>query len=119
MSVLTPILCLTIVGYLEARGEPDDGMLLVMDVVATRAEQMNMPICDVVSQPNQFYFDPGFRSDTDEWREAFYSAAALVLLGERPRTGATNFHSGPLPDWTNDAEFIGKWGNHMFWRIEP
>lgn len=118
MSTLTPILCLTIVGYLEARGEGLDGMSFVMDVAMTRAVENNIGVCDVVSQPGQFHFDPSFRSNTEEWQEAFGLAAAMVLLDDRPRTGATHFHSGPPPSWTSDADFIGKWGNHMFWRIE-
>lgn len=111
-------LCLAIMAYLEARGEGPDGMLMVMDVAATRAEETRKDLCQVVAEPNQFAFDPAFRSDTPQWQEALALAHRVAVLDDRPRTGATNFHSGPPPGWTKHAQFIGKWGNHMFWRIE-
>lgn len=115
---MSVILCLATMAYLEARGEGVEGMLFVMDVAATRAELENKDVCEIVAEPGQFAYEPEFWSDTSQWQEALRMAGALAILDQRPHSGATHFHSGPPPSWTKDAELVGKWGNHTFWRIE-
>ena len=111
---------------LEAGGEPKDGMLAVADVVMERVDHENWPndICSVVQEPNQFAYksilqmSDLIRKSPRVWMEAFDVARSVVVDGERLHMGATHFHSGKNPWWTRDAEYVGSYGGHKFWRLE-
>lgn len=119
------LICVAIAAFLEARGEGPDGMLAVADVVMERVDDPRWPDdpCSVVQQPNQFAYLPLSRveeiiltEDDASWSMAL-DAARTVLAGDGLHMGATHFHwVGEHPYWTKNATFIGRWGDHMFWK---
>lgn len=50
------MMCLALVGYFEAKGESDRGMIAVMQVTMNRVKSDKFPntICSVVYSPNQY-----------------------------------------------------------------
>lgn len=124
---MSPLLCIAVAVFLEARGEGPDGMLAVADVIVNRTEDSRWPSdpCRVVQQPHQFAYLPFWRvdeiirqEDDASWSMSL-DAAREVLAGDGLHTGATHFHwVGEHPYWTKNATLIGRWGDHLFWRVE-
>ncbi len=122
---MTSLMCVAIAIYLEARGEMQDGMLLVADVIMTRVEDPRWPDspCAVVQEDDQFAFLPFTEVEQiikqehgPEWMMALETAQD-VLDGDRPRIGATHFHEKQItPRWTKGMTQVAQWGNHKFWR---
>ena len=123
---MTPLLCIAVAVYLEARGEGPDGMLAVADVIMERVNDSRWPDdpCSVVEQPKQFAFLPFerveeiIRAEHDAAWSMALDAARTTMAGEGLGSGATHFHwIGEHPYWTKNATMIGRMGNHLFWRI--
>lgn len=119
-------LCLAVVAFLEARGEPPDGMMAVMDVVLERVDDPRWPdeVCAVAREPRQFAFADvrtvtaiAVRENSVEDLIVAMALANIALSGDRPQLGATHFHSGEPPFWTRGAALVGRWGGHTFWRL--
>jgi spore germination cell wall hydrolase CwlJ-like protein len=123
---LTPLLCIAVAAYLEARGEGPDGMLAVADVIMERVNDPRWPDdpCSVVEQPKQFAFLPFERveeiilAEHDAAWSMALDAARTAMAGEGLGSGATHFHwIGEHPYWTKNAILVGRMGEHLFWRI--
>ncbi len=124
---MTPLMCIAVTAFLEARGEGPDGMLAVADVVMERVRDDRWPDdpCSVVQQEKQFAYLPFDRVEgiilaehDASWSMAL-DAGRAVLAGRGLDMGATHFHwVGENPYWTDGAVFVGRWGDHLFWRIE-
>ena len=124
---MSPVICIAIAAFLEARGEGPDGMLAVADVVMERVADDRWPDdpCAVVQQPAQFAYLPLWRVDEivafehdASWSMAL-DAARAAMAGDGLGSGATHFHwVGENPYWTKNADLVGRMGNHLFWRIE-
>jgi len=58
MVIATPLLCLTMAIYFEARSEPEYGQILVANTIENRVRSNSYPnnYCDVVTQNKQFSF---------------------------------------------------------------
>ena len=124
--ITSTLVCLATVMYFEARGDGDtvaerqEAMLAVGDVVMERAERHQATPCEIAQAQSQFAWQDPREVDLvyDEWAAAVYVASDMVFDGERLNMGATHFHSGPRPYWTDGAEFVGKIGNHYFWEVD-
>lgn len=123
MIGLSPLLCLALNIYSEARGEDPEGQLAVAQVTMNRVEHPAYPddVCAVVFQEDQFAWTK--RPVSIEEPEAFiYSirVASEVLLNRPPdlTDGATHFYSGnEPPDWASRLHLVGRIGNHTFFKL--
>lgn len=115
--------CLALVVYLEARGEPVDGQLMVAEVVINRVQAERWPddVCGVIFDPHQF---SGIRNDMDlesifaspSWEKSV-DVAMTALDGNTLGSGATHFHTTTSnPYWSDRLTVLGQYGNHIFYR---
>lgn len=114
--------CLALVVYVEARGEPIDGQLMVADVVVNRQGIDRFPddLCAVVFDPDQF---TGITDDLDflgifadpAWQQSVV-VATEVLEGSSMGSTATHYHTlDSNPYWSNHLTLLGQYGNHVFY----
>ena len=117
--------CLALVIYVEARGEPIDGQLMVADVVMNRVEHEWWPddVCNVVFENAQF---SGISNRLDlesifndpSWIKSVV-VATDALAGNLVGSSATHFHTtNSNPYWSNHLTLLGQYGNHVFYREE-
>jgi spore germination cell wall hydrolase CwlJ-like protein len=112
-------ICLAMVIYTEARGEPIEGRLAVAEVVINRMERGGTPksLCAVTFQANQFAA-PAKTLKSDEWQESLLIAKAVLKdpEGTLPGLGATFFHSvDVLPYWAPHMKRVARIGRHIFY----
>jgi spore germination cell wall hydrolase CwlJ-like protein len=95
---------------------------MVAEVTMERVHRTGFPktICGVVYQPGAFSWTHDGRSDRpadiNAWLEAQAVADEVLLYGCTLCTGATHYHTiDSHPDWIKDMDFIGVWGNHVFY----
>lgn len=115
----------------EARGESIEGQLAVIEVVYVRAQRSDFPDspCSVIEQPWQFSWLNKNAPPQKEPTEAEINTAQRVVFSFKynnlPRTsvyGATHYLNpdkipeDKLPDWYYEYEFMGRIGNHEFFR---
>lgn len=115
-------LCLALVIYVEARGEPYDGQLIVAEVVLNRVAIEEYPdtVCDVAFDYKQF---SGLNNELDligivsdsSWNESV-GVAQAALRGDTLGTNATHYHSLDVnPYWVDSMDRLGVYGNHIFY----
>lgn len=114
---MSAALCLAIVIHLEARGEPWVGKMAVGEVVLNRVADPAFPdtVCEVVSQPGQFAYNPGTRPD-DEAMLAARRVLGLMRPSEGVVPGALWFYNPAKanPDWASGMRAVRQIGNHVF-----
>lgn len=111
--------CLATVIYLEARGESPAGQRAVADVVLTRAAISGQGVCETVAAPGQFAYQSALQPREPKAWAAACSVAMRALSDGPDVQGATHFHeAGVRPAWTEGAVFVGRVGDHLFWRVE-
>lgn len=113
MGMLT---CLATVIYLEARGESFEGQIAVAQVVINRSEHEDFPneVCEVVRQPRQFAYENVSYSELQQ--AGSFRAATEALLSDDMTMGATYFHSGREPYWTDEFDLTLVVGGHKFYK---
>jgi spore germination cell wall hydrolase CwlJ-like protein len=123
------IKCLTDNLYFEARGEPRNGKIAVVDVVFNRAKSSKFPNtpCEVVYQRNrrgcQFSWTCSGRSKAIRNHELYKDLEELTteLYMERDKAevtrGATYYHANYVrPRWATSFSRTATFGNHTFYR---
>ena len=117
------------VGYYEARGESDEGVLLVMKTVMNRAEHKRWEnsIVGVVHEPHQFsYLWDGSlekaKNNPKQWKR-MYQLAHKMLNGDLtlPRSwgSITHYHSVKVkPFWAKHYKQVTLVGNHIAYKCE-
>ena len=118
--------CLALVVYVEARGEPLDGQLMVAEVVLNRVAIEAYPdtVCDVAFDPKQFSglnrpVDLGKILQDTAW-ETSVAVAYDALSGNTLGTKATHFHNHKvLPYWVDSMDKLGVYGKHTFYIEVP
>ena len=128
--MLTPIVCLALTVYFEARAEPIAGQVAVAQVVLNRVDSPQYPgtVCDVVFQGGethtncQFSFYCDGKTDTpfeaDAWVQAWYVADA-VLHGSKHvgLIGVLNYHANYVtPYWAPTLRLAAVLGRHRFYK---
>jgi len=123
-------MCLALNMFFEARNEPLVGRQMVAEVTLNRVASKSYPntICEVVWQKNQFSWthdglsdDPtklGYL-DREAWKEIKMTAQIILSDPDQylPKTGATHYHADYVwPYWTDDMEYLGKVGTHLFYK---
>lgn len=117
--------CLALVVYVEARGEPLDGQLMVAEVVLNRVAIEAYPdtVCGVVFDPKQFSglnqpVDLVAILEDDAWGTSIDIAYA-ALSGNTLGTNATHFHNQKArPYWVDSMDKLGVYGKHTFYQQE-
>jgi len=114
----------------EARGEPLLGQLAVLEVVHERSLRTDFPegVSKVIYQPYQFSWTIEGHPIGDPSEEEELAVARIVYsflydgLPDSPVKGATHYLNPSvipdhlLPDWYFEYEFLGKIGNHEFFK---
>ncbi len=127
---LDDLKCLTRALYHEARGEGEQGMRAVAEVVLNRSENGRFPdtVCAVVEQGAgngrgcQFSFvcdgSERRRLEPRAWSRAQYLARDMLNGAPRALTdGATHFHAVRVnPNWSRVYEMTAQIGSHRFYR---
>ena len=114
--------CLVSAVHFEARGEPVEGRVAVVEVVLARRESNRWPstACGVIAQRSQFSFVRNGRipdvssSHYDRAREVVMD----VLSGRTSSSakGATYFHASYVrPGWSRSKRQISQIGRHLFY----
>ena len=119
--MLTPLTCIAIAIYFEARGESIEGQQMVAATIINRINHPQFPdtACGVVKQRKQFSFYSDGRSDKPTEPEAYLTASRIA--SEALKEGVVNetslyFHSTAVqPIWRHKLKRIGKIGNHVFY----
>lgn len=114
------LLCLTLNGFHEARGETLLGQMAVAQVVLNRAGRDPAKVCEVVQARQQFSWTikPPPVKDAVAYAQA-REVATLALYTNDFTSGATHYHAlGILPYWRSDMQVCGQWGAHIFYRVK-
>ena len=114
--------CLMSAAYHEARGEPLEGRVAVVEVVLARRESGRWPsnACSVIAQRSQFSFVrrghiPGVPQSSES---TFRQLVIDVLTGRESSSakGATFFHATYVrPSWRHRLRHVSQIGRHMFY----
>lgn len=115
--------CLALVVYVEARGEPLDGQLMVAEVVLNRVAMDGYPdtVCGVVFDHKQFSglnepVDLVAILEDDAWGTSV-DIAYDALNGNTLGTNATHFHNQKVrPYWVDSMDKLGVYGKHTFYQ---
>lgn len=129
---MSPLVCLAMAVYFEARGEPAVGQIAVAQVIIERSFDPAFPndLCGVVQsgrvdwQGNPLLNQCAFsfwcdgkkeevRNEDAAWRAVFYSLAAFVV--PPVVDNATFYHENNItPWWAKDTVVTGVVNNHVF-----
>lgn len=124
---MSPLTCMALALYFEARSESIDAQLAVAEVILNRVEDTRFPddVCSVVWQPKQFSWTHDGLSDTPKEREVWHeikSLAADVLSDPEGMVlghGADHYHATYVdPYWADHLTYVGKYENHVFYKWE-
>jgi spore germination cell wall hydrolase CwlJ-like protein len=118
---MTPLMCLAVAVYFEARGEPLQGQYAVAEVVMNRVADERYPdtVCGVVFERKAFSFTHDGKSDrlpnTPAAKKAM-EVATNVMAGLKMGITSTHYHASNIkPYWTSHFELDGKVGDHIFY----
>jgi spore germination cell wall hydrolase CwlJ-like protein len=114
------VLCLALVVYTEARGEPYEGQVMVAEVVLNRSSLTAYPdsVCDVAYQSKQF---SGMTDDIailepEAWDVAV-DVAFTVMEKYDKGSEATHFHATSVtPYWSKKLTKVDSLGGHIFYK---
>jgi spore germination cell wall hydrolase CwlJ-like protein len=139
MLLKTALICMALNVYYEARNQPVEGQMAVTYTVLNRVKDSRYPdkICDVVYQGKHskitgrplrdkcmfsWYCDG--RSDIPHDLDAYRWAEIIVrhVWDQRDNDitdGSTHYHSVKVkPKWIKNKTFLGRIGDHLFYRWE-
>ena len=111
------VMCLAIVVYLEARGEDFQGQMAVAEVVMNRVSANGYPnnVCAVARQKGQFAFNSSVAYKVES-SPSLEVAKEAIKQNTNIAKGATHFHSGKKPYWTEAMLPTVKIGKHRFYK---
>ena len=124
---MTPLTCLAVAIFFEARAEPIEGMEAVANVIINRVEDSRYPdtVCDVVWEPKQFSWTHDGLTDDPEAHTGHQDKLAWVtsqqvaeeaLRGNLMGITSTHYHAEyVLPFWTDIYSKDGVVGTHVFY----
>ena len=120
----TPLDCLALNIYHEARGESKQGQIAVGHVTLNRVRSKKYPnsICEVVYQHKQFSWTHDKISNVPKDQRLYKRIRDLsskILRGKYkdPTNGAIHFHAKKCrPYWVNKVKKTVTIGNHIFYK---
>lgn len=131
------LLCLALNIYHEARDQSTKGMVAVAEVTLNRAEGKHKQVCDVVFEPYQFSWANSLTTvspqqrvknakrfvprDQASWRQSRIVAQRVLTGNYRPVVGDATHYFNPdklsaNPRWSAKMTYIGRVGDHKFYR---
>lgn len=121
--------CIALAVFTEARGEPIEGQIAVVEVIRARMQAEGFPAypCEVVAQLHQFhgYRDwprPSYPWDVDReaWELALRVTDGVMLEGwSSCATDATFFYKGQPPRTNKPLRVLCEIGAHAFAQVAP
>lgn len=124
---MTPLMCMAVAIFFEARAEPIEGMEAVANVIINRVEDSRYPdtVCDVVWEPKQFSWTHDGLTDDPEAHTGHQDKLAWVtsqrvaegaLQGNLLGITSTHYHAEyVLPFWADIYSKDGVVGTHVFY----
>ncbi len=123
--MLTPMICLALAAYMEARqhyATDPDALAAVVAVVQNRADDPRYPddACAVISQPGQFPWPvsiPDLTSAVDQWAwDVALDVARDEIDGNGIGITSTHFHTAGKPqEWVDAFDLDGVYGGNVFY----
>lgn len=114
--------CLISAVHYEARGEPREGQIAVVEVVLARRDSHRWPstACGVIAQKSQFSFvRRGHIPSVPAAKEERYRDLVLDILNGEAKSsaqGATFFHATYVkPSWRHKLRKVSQIGRHLFY----
>ncbi len=123
---MTPLMCLAVAVFFEARAEPVEGMEVVAAVILNRVEDHRYPdsVCSVVNEPKAFSFTHDGLTDDPERHTGHQDKLAWVtsqevakeaLRGDYVGITSTHYHNTSVsPFWSKHYKSDGQVGSHLF-----
>lgn len=122
--------CIALAVFTEARGEPLEGQIAVVEVIKARMESDGFPSfpCDVVQQLQQFHGvrdwpKPSYPWDVDReaWELALRVTDGVMLEGWSSgcKADATHFWRGETPPWAQNMTVHCRIAEHAFASVAP
>ena len=118
---MTPLMCMAVAVYFEARGEPLQGQYAVAEVVMNRVADERYPdtVCGVVFERKAFSFTHDGKPDrlpkTPAGEKAM-EVATNVMAGLKMGITSTHYHATYVkPYWTSHFELAATFGDHIFY----
>lgn len=121
--------CIALAVFTEARGEPIEGQIAVVEVIRARMQADGFPSfpCEVVAQLHQFH---GVRdwprpsypwgTDREAWELALRVTDGVMLQGWSSGCGEpTHFWSGQTPAWARGMTVHCRVGAHSYASVAP
>lgn len=121
---MSPLMCLAVVIFFEARGETIDGQYAVAEVVMNRVSDERYPnkVCDVVFEEHAFSgvtkkgLPKTSNKITVEAKNRAVEIAQDVLDGNTLGITSTHYHEASIdPMWASSFILDGKIGSHLFY----
>jgi len=114
---LSPLACIALAVYFEARSEPIEHQQRVADVVLNRVEDDRYPAdaCAVVWEPKQFSFTHDGKSDVPTDIDAWLTAQAVArdAIEREHRYPATHYIRHDVDRaWEDAFVYLGREGAH-------
>lgn len=103
---MTPLACLALAVYFEARGEPEPAQFAVAEALVRRVEDWRWKddVCSVIAEPDQLEWYAHRPSVTESWAWAKARGIAEIVLRHRTRatTCADHWHDASMTPWWAD-----------------
>lgn len=121
--------CIALTVFAEARGEPLEGQIAVVEVIKARMSAEGFPSypCEVVQQLQQFHGvrdwpKPSYPWDIDReaWEKALRVTDGVMLEGwSSCAAGSTYFYRGEPPELNKPLQVTCEIGAHAFAMVAP
>lgn len=116
-------LCLALNIYYEARSEPEYAQLAVAHVTINRAKAKGRDVCTEVFSPSQFSWTNSTQVPPRENNPAWIFAQRVAKRAYETKDvtgGALWYHRHDItPWWVWNKKFVGRWGDHNFYKCRP
>lgn len=116
------VLCLALNVFHEARSEPWEGRMAVALVTRNRARRHKTSICWETFRDQQFSWtdDRALRRtlpDGAAWKDAQWIGRTALNTSADFTQGATHYHHVAInPSWNRSLKYVGRWGDHLFYK---
>lgn len=118
---MSPLMCMAVAVYFEARGEPLQGQYAVAEVVMNRVADTRYPntVCGVVFEHKAFSFTHDGKPDRlpkTPAAEKAMEVATNVMAGLKMGITSTHYHATYVkPYWHKHFALDGLVGSHIFY----
>lgn len=126
---MSPLMCMAVAVFFEARGETLTGKYAVANVIMNRVASQRYPddVCDVVNQDKQFSYTHDGLSDDPElynqpmdeiaWEESKIVSEEILKNMSEFVIESTHYHADYVtPYWSTAYEVEARVGKHIFYK---